>query len=234
MARSSSKSPSETQSGRVFRVREKGVQPGARRRRRRFVLPRRGGDSREPWGRAKGVVEQIPGLSAGRQPSASRALLLRGRQEILHRRGRLVAAPDTGRYSASPAAWANRLVRALRRTRSQFRLSGAMASPGSSRLGQDAAAEGAPSGVRITADCAAALNEASVAVDFSSGSAVAAHAQACAQARVPLLVGATGFDAPSRAALQSGGARDCAADRPEYQRRGRGTAQTGRGGHGRA
>ncbi len=70
-------------------------------------------------------------------------------------------------------------------------------------LGQLADAEGASSGVRITADCAAALNEASVAVDFSSGHAVATHAQACAQARVPLLVGATGIDAPSHAALQS-------------------------------
>ncbi len=89
------------------------------------------------------------------------------------------------------------LVRAVQEG-SQFRLSGAIASQGSSRLGQLADAEGASSGVRITADCAAALKEASVAVDFSSGHAVAAHAQACAQARVPLLVGATGIDAAAR------------------------------------
>jgi 4-hydroxy-tetrahydrodipicolinate reductase len=94
------------------------------------------------------------------------------------------------------------LVRAIQEG-SQFRLSGAIASQGSSRLGQLADAEGASSGVRITSDCAAALEEASVAVDFSSGHAVAAHAQACAQARVPLLVGATGIDTASQAALQS-------------------------------
>jgi 4-hydroxy-tetrahydrodipicolinate reductase len=94
------------------------------------------------------------------------------------------------------------LVRAIQEG-SQFRLSGAIASQGSSRLGQEAAAEGESSGVRITADCAAALKEASVAVDFSLGGAVAAHAQDCVRARVPLLVGATGIDAPSLAALQS-------------------------------
>lgn len=94
------------------------------------------------------------------------------------------------------------LVRAIQEG-SQFRLSGAIASQGSSRLGQEPAAEGESSGVRITADCVAALKEASVAVDFSSGHAVAAHAQACAQARVPLVVGATGIDAPGQAALQS-------------------------------
>jgi 4-hydroxy-tetrahydrodipicolinate reductase len=37
-----------------------------------------------------------------------------------------------------------------------------------------------------------------VALDFSLGSAVAAHARACAKAAVPLLVGATGFDAPAK------------------------------------
>jgi 4-hydroxy-tetrahydrodipicolinate reductase len=92
------------------------------------------------------------------------------------------------------------LVRAIQEG-SQFRLSGAIASPGSSRLGQEAAAEGASSGVRITADCAAALEGASVAVDFSLGGAVAAHAWACARARVALLVGATGIDDATQAEL---------------------------------
>ncbi len=92
------------------------------------------------------------------------------------------------------------LVRALRED-STFHLSGAVVSGASRRLGQDAAAEGAPSGVTITADCAAALRGASVAVDFSLADAVGAHARACAAAGVPLLVGATGLDGGSRAEL---------------------------------
>jgi 4-hydroxy-tetrahydrodipicolinate reductase len=92
------------------------------------------------------------------------------------------------------------LIRALREG-SEFQLCGASASAGSARLGQDAAAEGAPTGVVITADPGTALKHASVALDFSVGSAVALHAQACARSSVPLLVGATGFDAPAKAAL---------------------------------
>jgi 4-hydroxy-tetrahydrodipicolinate reductase len=94
------------------------------------------------------------------------------------------------------------MVRAIREG-SQFRLSGAVASRTSSRLGQDAAAEGELSGVSITADAAAALKDASVAVDFSASVAVAAHAHACATAGVPILVGATGIDAPTHAELKS-------------------------------
>jgi 4-hydroxy-tetrahydrodipicolinate reductase len=92
------------------------------------------------------------------------------------------------------------LIRALREG-SEFELRGAIASAGSARLGLDAAAEGQPTGVLITADPVAALNEASVALDFSVGSAVALHAQACARGSVPLLVGTTGFDVHAKAEL---------------------------------
>jgi 4-hydroxy-tetrahydrodipicolinate reductase len=92
------------------------------------------------------------------------------------------------------------LIRALREG-SDFELRGAIASEGSARLGLDAAADGQPTGVLITADPGAALKKASVALDFSVGSAVAVHAQACVNASVPLLVGATGFDAPAKAEL---------------------------------
>jgi 4-hydroxy-tetrahydrodipicolinate reductase len=105
----------------------------------------------------------------------------------------LVVFGITGRMGQS-------LIRALREG-SQFQLHGAIASPGSPRLGHECAAEGQPTGVMITADAAAALKAGSVAVDFSLGSAVAAHAQVCAQAGVPLLVGATGFDVAARAEL---------------------------------
>jgi 4-hydroxy-tetrahydrodipicolinate reductase len=85
-------------------------------------------------------------------------------------------------------------------------LSGALASAHSSRLGEDAGTAGAPCGVRITADPAAALTDAAgrkaaVAVDFSSPEALPRHAAACAAAGVPLLVGTTALPAHCRAAL---------------------------------
>ena len=92
------------------------------------------------------------------------------------------------------------LLLALRETPA-FRLSGAIASGKSGRLGQDAAGEGAPSGVLITSDVGRGIQGASVALDFSSSSAVAAHTEACAAARVPILIGVTGFDAASRESL---------------------------------
>ena len=90
-----------------------------------------------------------------------------------------------------------------------FRLSGAGASSASARLGQDAAGEGAPSGVLITADASSGIRGAAVAIDFSLAESVAAHARACAAAGIPILIGATGMDAPSRDALAAA-ARDIA------------------------
>jgi 4-hydroxy-tetrahydrodipicolinate reductase len=92
------------------------------------------------------------------------------------------------------------LVRALRETPA-FTLSGAIASARSDRLGQDAAGEGAPTGVLITSDPSLGVRGASVAVDFSASSCVTVHAHACAAAGVPILIGATGFDAAIRAEL---------------------------------
>jgi 4-hydroxy-tetrahydrodipicolinate reductase len=84
-----------------------------------------------------------------------------------------------------------------------LRLAGALASPASPRLGQDAAVEGAATGVRVTCDPAVALASATVAVDFSAAPSVAEHARACARAGVPLLVGVTGYDAATRAVLDA-------------------------------
>lgn len=83
-----------------------------------------------------------------------------------------------------------------------FGLSGAIASAASVRLGRDAAGEGSPTGVLITSDSSLGLRGASVAVDFSVGICVTAHARACAAAGVPILIGATGFDAASRGVLE--------------------------------
>jgi 4-hydroxy-tetrahydrodipicolinate reductase len=93
------------------------------------------------------------------------------------------------------------LVAAMRETPT-FTLSGAIASANSVRVGQDAVAGGPPSGVLITADSRQGLRGAAVAVDFSSGVGVTAHAQACAATGVPVLVGATGYDAAGRATLE--------------------------------
>lgn len=106
----------------------------------------------------------------------------------------LVVFGITGRMGQS-------VIRALRDD-ARFRLCGAVASAASSRLGQDAAAEGQPCGVTITADPLAALRPGCVALDFSLGDAVALHARACASAGVPILVGTTGFDAEARAELE--------------------------------
>jgi 4-hydroxy-tetrahydrodipicolinate reductase len=83
-----------------------------------------------------------------------------------------------------------------------LRLTGAIASPGSGRLGRDAAADGDATGVTITADAVLGLAGAAVAVDFSLPQCVAANVRVCAAAGVPFLVGTTGFDAAARAALE--------------------------------
>jgi 4-hydroxy-tetrahydrodipicolinate reductase len=120
----------------------------------------------------------------------------------------LIVFGITGRMGQS-------LIEALREG-SSFHLQGAIASSASARLGQECAAAGAPTGVKISADAgaeaaaallAAAAKDGAVALDFSQGGAVAAHAQACAAAGIPLLVGATGYDAAAhdeltRAALK--------------------------------
>ena len=82
-------------------------------------------------------------------------------------------------------------------------LCGALASGDSPRLGEDAALEGPASGVTVTADPKAALAAAAVAIDFSLPQCVTEHARACALARVPLLVGTTGFDAATRKVLEA-------------------------------
>jgi 4-hydroxy-tetrahydrodipicolinate reductase len=112
---------------------------------------------------------------------------------------RLAIFGITGRMGRS-------LLRVLHEETS-WRLSGALASPHNPCLGQDAAGAGAPTGVKVTADARAALQdaegrEADAAVDFSAAEAVAEHARACAAAGVPLLVGTTALQADSLAALK--------------------------------
>jgi 4-hydroxy-tetrahydrodipicolinate reductase len=95
------------------------------------------------------------------------------------------------------------LVRALRDSSQPLTLCGALSSASSGRLGLDAAAEGEPTGVRVTADPALALRGAAVALDFSTPLGTGEHARACAARGVPLLVGTTGFGADTRAMLEA-------------------------------
>jgi 4-hydroxy-tetrahydrodipicolinate reductase len=108
---------------------------------------------------------------------------------------RLALFGATGRMGQS-------IIQAMRDA-PDWQLGAAVASPGSARIGKDAAASGAPTGVAIGADPARALAGATVAVDFSLAGAVTAHAAACAAAGVPLLVGTTGLDDAAHQALQA-------------------------------
>lgn len=86
----------------------------------------------------------------------------------------------------------------------QATLSGATASAGSQWIGQDASAcaPGKPRNVIVTADVAAAVQGAMVAIDFTLPAATAANLQACVAARCPLVIGTTGHDAATRAAIE--------------------------------
>jgi 4-hydroxy-tetrahydrodipicolinate reductase len=73
----------------------------------------------------------------------------------------------------------------------------AVASRKSAALGKDAGelAGVGKLGVTVTADLAAALVQADIAIDFSNAAALPATLAACRQARKPLLIGTTGFPA---------------------------------------
>jgi 4-hydroxy-tetrahydrodipicolinate reductase len=86
------------------------------------------------------------------------------------------------------------LVRAASESK-EISIAAAVASPRSAALGKDAGelAGTGRLGVTITADLAAALAQADVAIDFSNGAATQTHLAACRKARKPLLVGTTGY-----------------------------------------
>ena len=92
----------------------------------------------------------------------------------------------------------------------QFELAAAIVSPGSSTLGLscEELAGTAPGGnvqpgaLRTTADLAAGLAGAGLAIDFSGAAAVAANVSACTEARVPLLLGTTGYAQSLKPALE--------------------------------
>ncbi len=184
----------------MFRVREKGVRPV------------RGGAAGDLFCRV--VVETPVGLGAEQRELLKKfeaslqegshrpreQSFFEGVKKFLHRRDRLGAGMHSAAVFGITGRMGQSLVQVLRES-PDLRLSGAIASAASGRLGQDAALGGAATGVAITADPAAGLRNASVALDFSTAAGVAAHVGACVAARVPLLIGTTGLDAAGRRLL---------------------------------
>ncbi|MEW6414651.1 MAG: 4-hydroxy-tetrahydrodipicolinate reductase [Pseudomonadota bacterium] len=81
-------------------------------------------------------------------------------------------------------------------------LHAALDRPGSPLLGQDAgAAWGAASGVRVSDQPAAVLEGAHALIDFTRPEATFGYLDACAAAKVPLVIGTTGFDDAGRARI---------------------------------
>jgi 4-hydroxy-tetrahydrodipicolinate reductase len=91
-----------------------------------------------------------------------------------------------------------RMGRALVRAAGELpalRITGAVASAGSTSIGRDAGALAGigPLGLEVSSDLPAALAGADVAIDFSPPYATRANIAACRAARKPLLIGTTGF-----------------------------------------
>ena len=78
-----------------------------------------------------------------------------------------------------------------------LRIVAAIASPASPALGRDSGVEAgsAANSVPVTADLPAALAQADVVIDFSNAAVTPAHLAACVAARIPLLLGTTGYAA---------------------------------------
>ncbi|WP_374434933.1 4-hydroxy-tetrahydrodipicolinate reductase [Inhella sp.] len=89
-----------------------------------------------------------------------------------------------------------------------LQLSGALLHAQSAHLGEDAAAfMGRSSGVRFTADAGQALQDAEVLIDYSRVEGSLQLLPLCAQRRLPMVIGTTGFSAEQRAQLQAAGAQ---------------------------
>jgi 4-hydroxy-tetrahydrodipicolinate reductase len=109
---------------------------------------------------------------------------------------RIAVLGATGRMGRS-------LIQAINES-TEFELVGALASPDSPALGTDAGEAAGLNrrfGTTVTAEHDAALARAEVALDFTVAGAVAGNLAACVRRRCALLVGTTGLDADTEAAL---------------------------------
>lgn len=87
---------------------------------------------------------------------------------------------------------------------SGLQLHAALDRAGSAMLGRDAGEQfGKVSGVKITSDVSDALRGADVLVDFTRPEASLQYLQACAQAKVKLVIGTTGFNDDEKSAIEN-------------------------------
>jgi len=88
---------------------------------------------------------------------------------------------------------------------SDLRLSGALAAPGDTAIGQDAGVVAgiAPLGVVVSKDPAQALAGAEVAIDFTLPAVSLGNARLCAERGCAMVIGTTGHDAAQRAELEA-------------------------------
>lgn len=95
------------------------------------------------------------------------------------------------------------LLTRLVRDTPEFVLHGGTDKPGSATIGLDVglAAHTAPLEVATVDSLEQALERASVVIDFTTPAASISHARLCADARVPLVVGSTGFSPDDKAAM---------------------------------
>ncbi len=93
------------------------------------------------------------------------------------------------------------LLTRLIRDNHEFLLHGGTDKPGSAAIGLDVglAAHLAPLEVSTVDSLAATLERANVVIDFTTPEVSVAHAQLCAEAGVPLVVGSTGFSPEAKA-----------------------------------
>ncbi|MFC3624915.1 4-hydroxy-tetrahydrodipicolinate reductase [Vogesella amnigena] len=86
------------------------------------------------------------------------------------------------------------------------RLHAALEREGSPFIGQDAGLfMGRDTGVKISSDFNAALDGASVVIDFTRPEGTLAHMAACVERNVQMIIGTTGFDDAGKAAIQAAG-----------------------------
>ena len=111
---------------------------------------------------------------------------------------RIAVLGATGRMGRS-------LIQAIHDS-TEFELAGALASPESPALGTDVGEVAGLSrrfGTIVTAEPALAIARADVALDFTAAGAVRGNLAACLERGCPLLVGTTGLDAGTLAALDA-------------------------------
>ncbi|MGB9341440.1 MAG: 4-hydroxy-tetrahydrodipicolinate reductase, partial [Polyangiales bacterium] len=94
----------------------------------------------------------------------------------------------------------------------------AMDREGSELIGRDMGVltGAAPSGVRITSDVEEFLSNVEVVIDFSIASATAKLLPLCAGQHIPMVIGTTGLDASTRAALERAAERVPIVFAPNY------------------